>query len=414
MRIGFLDCFAGMSSSRFIGALASAGVPEQILQDAVDALDIGARLELMHVKRSNIATIKAYISFDISENGLNFSHDFLRSFQDEKVNNKQLLGTIQALISNASLPVKAKKLILETFQNLAEAQAKISGLPIEEISFHEIKALNTIVGVTVCCVACVWLKIDQWYVSPLNVGSGIKKDPKGFLPIPTPVTLELLGNEVLIYASGPQKELLTPTCAALLKALKTSYQPCPPILISRIGYGGGRMEYDNLPNFLRLCVGTTTKGKNTQSVIGEIVIVEAEFAKSSQDALIELQTHLYANGAKFVYTVPIYSVFNQMTDKVVIFCLPEHADEMRRFLFQRLKTAYVHWRIEKYENLIHYDENVNTPWGKIKVIVGQLLNNQIVSVVPDKTTCRSIAKAHDLSTVEIEETVKRLFFSGKS
>ena len=150
MRIGFLDCFAGMSSSRF-----------------------------MHVKRSNIATIKAYISFDTSENGLNFSHDFLRSFQDEKVNNKQLLGTIQALISNASLPVKAKKLILETFQNLAEAQAKISGLPIEEISFHEIKALNTIVGVTVCCVACVWLKIDQCRI-------GNQKRFQGIFTYPNP------------------------------------------------------------------------------------------------------------------------------------------------------------------------------------------------------------------------------------
>lgn len=413
MRIGFLDCFAGMSSSRFIGALASAGVPEQILQDAVDALDIGARLELMHIKRSNIATVKAYISFDTSENELGFSENRLFSFKKHR-SDKLSLGTVQALISSASLPVNAKKLILDTFQNLAQAQAKVSGLPIEEISFHEVKALNTIVGVTVCCVACIWLQIDQWYVSPLNVGSGIKKDSKEFLPIPTPVTLELLGNEVLIYASGPQKELLTSTCAALLKALKANYQPCPPILISRIGYGGGRMEYDNLPNFLRLCIGTTTKENKGQSAVGEIVIIEAEFAKSSQDDLIELQTHLYAHGAKFVYTLPIYSVFNQITDKIVIFCLPEQADEMRRFLFQRLKTSYVHWRVEKYDNLIHYDENVLTPWGKVKVIVGQLLNNQIVSVAPDKLTCQSLAKTYNLSMVEIEETVKRLFLSGKN
>ncbi len=415
MRIGYLDCFAGMSSGRFIGALANAGVPEQILQDAVDALDIGARLELVHIKRNNIATVKAYISFDVSENQFDISQDFKSFFEDNQTeNHKQILGTIHALISNTYLPSKAKKLILQTFQNLAEATAKVSGLPIEEISFQEVKALNTIVSVTVCCVACAWLKIDQWFISPLNVGSGIKKKSRGFLPIPSPVTLELIGNDALIYASGPQKELLTPTCAALLKALKVNYQPCPPILISRIGYGAGRMEYDNLPNFLRLCIGTTTKDNNTQSAIGEIVIIEAEFTKSSQDALIELQTQLYAHGAKFVYTVPIYSVFNQMSDKVVIFSLPEQADAMRRFLFERLKTAYVHWRVEKYENLIHYDENVITPWGKIKVIIGQLLNNQIVSVVPDKVMCQSIAKAHDISIIEIEETVKRLFFSGKN
>lgn len=413
MKIGYLDCFAGMSSSRFIGALASAGVPEGILQDAVDALDIGARLELTRIKRNNILTVKASINFGVSAD-VGTSHYELPVFMQGKglQNHQQLLGTIQALVTNAYLPQKAKDLILATFQNLAEASARTSGLPVEEIYFHEVKTLNTVVNVTVCCVACTWLQIDKWYVSPLNVGSGIVKYPQGSLPIPTPMTLELLGNNALIYAAGPQRELLTATCAAMLKALRVSYESCPPFMISRIGYGGGRIEYDTLPNFLRICVGKTTESEK-QSVIAEIVIIEAEFAKSSQQAGMELQNLLYDQGAKFVYTIPIYSLLSQLTDKLVIFVLPELADQIRRLLFQHLKSAYVHWRIEKYENLIHYDENIVTPWGQVRVVVGQLLNNQIVSIVPDRTMCQVIAKAHDLVYEEVEETVKRLFVSGK-
>lgn len=414
MKIGYLDCFAGMSSSRFIGALASAGVPEQILQDAVDALDIGARLELMHIKRNNIATVKAYISFNTDDNDFSATNKlFTLDRKGEIYRHKHILGTIQALIGNAYLPQKAKELILETFQNLAEAEARVCGLPIEEICFHEIRTLNTVVGVTVCCVACTWLEIDQWYVSALNVGSGIVKHTQGSLPVPTPTTLELLGNEAMIYAAGPQKELLTSTCAALLKALHVHYQACPPLSILRVGYGGGRIEYDNLPNFLRLCVGTTTESEK-QSVVAEIVIIEAEFAKASQESLTELQAQLYDQGAQFVYTVPIYSVLSQMTDKLVVFILPELADQIRGLLFRYLKSAYVHWRIEKYENLIHYEENTLTPWGQVKVIVGQLLNKQIISIIPDKIACQNIATTHNLTYDEVEETVKRLFISGKN
>ncbi|MDI2091544.1 nickel pincer cofactor biosynthesis protein LarC [Commensalibacter oyaizuii] len=419
MRIGYLDCFAGMSSSRFVGALVSAGVPEQLLHDAVSALDIGARLELLHIKRNNIATIKAHISLSADADTYHEAEETpyyeLPTFISSHVvpDNIQLLSTIHALINNAQLSQRAKDLAVDTFTHLAHAEASVRGLPVEEIYFHKVRALNTVVGITLCCVGCDWLNIDQWYASSLNVGSGVLKYPQGMLPVPAPATLYLLGDKAPIFAAGPQRELLTSTCAGLLKALKVKFAPCPPMCISRVGYGAGRIEYDNLPNFLRICIGNDL-GKDKYSTSSEIVITQAELGEVSAQRLQDVQQKLYEHGAQLVYIVPICSVISQVTRKLVIFSLPERAEIIRHYLFNILSLHSIHWRVERYERLIHYDEDVLTPWGLIKVQVGQLLDNQIISVIPDDERCAMVAQKHHLSYTEVVETVRTIFLSRKN
>lgn len=416
MKIGYLDCFAGMSSSRFVGALVDAGVPQEILYDALQALDVGARLDLMRIKRNGIETTKAYISLDSTDiTAESFPYYELPIFVDKQSASAdlQLLSTITALISNANLPQKAKELAINCFTFLAMAEAEVRALPIEEIYFHKIRAINTVVTITLCCVGCDWLQIDQWYASPLNVGSGMLKYSQGSLPVPTPATLHLLGDQTPILSSGPQKELLTSTCAALLKALNVCYTACPPLYIDRVGYGAGRIEYDNLPNFLRICIGHTIE-KKKQTVDNNVIITQAEFTNLQPEQIEILQQELYEKQAHLVYTMPIFSVTNQVTYKLVIVSLPEYATSIRHHLFSQIALHTVHWRAEHYENLIHYDELVLTPWGKIKVQVGQLLDNKIISVIPDAPTCQSVAQKHDLDPDQISKTVKRLFLTGKN
>lgn len=416
MKIGYLDCFAGMSSSRFVGALVDAGVPADILHEAVEALDVGARLDLMHIKRNMIETTKAQISLASDNVDLEkLPYYELPIFVEKGFDkgNVQLLSTIIALISNAALSERAKELAIETFKLLAQAEAKVRALPVEEIYFHRIRALNTVVMITLCCVACDWLNIDQWYASPMNVGSGMLKYPQGSLPIPTPATLNLLGDKAPIVSFGPQKELLTATCAALLKALNVSFAPCPALCVSRIGYGAGRIEYDSLPNFLRVCIGNTVAGK-MQSVESKVVVTEAEFAKLQPEQVKILQRELYEKSAQLVYTSPISSETNQVTEKLTVIALPDDARAIRHHLFSQMAFHTVHWHTEHHEDLAHYDEMILTPWGDMKVQIGQLLDNKIISVVPDIQMCESVAKKHGLHPDQISKTVKTLFLTRKN
>ncbi|MDI2112191.1 nickel pincer cofactor biosynthesis protein LarC [Commensalibacter nepenthis] len=415
MKIAYLDCFAGMSSSRFIGALVDAGVPAEILYEAVDALDIGARLDLMHIKRNMIETTKAHVSLvsaDIDLESTPYYELPIFLERHESPENLKLLSTIIALISNASISERAKELAIDTFTFLAQAEAEVRALPIEEIYFHEVRALNTVVTVTLCCVGCDWLNIDQWYVSPLNVGSGMLKYPQGSLPVPTPATLKLLGDKASIFSEGPQKELLTSTCAALLKALKVSFAPYPPVCITNIGYGAGRIEYDNLPNFLRVCIGHIDGGKK-QNVNHEVIVTEAEFTDLRPEQINKLQQELYERAAQLIYTQPIVSSTHQVTEKLTVISLPEDAVAIRYHLFSQIPLHTVHWHTEHYEDLIHYEELVLTPWGEVKVQVGQLLDNKIIFVIPDAQICESVAQKHDLHPDQIRKTVKTLFLTRK-
>lgn len=418
MKIGYLDCFAGMSSSRFIGALVDAGVPQKILYDALDALDVGARLDLMRIKRNGIETTKAHISLasadvEIDIDSVPYYELPIFIDQSSSLEEFQLLSTIIALISNANLSEKAKELAINSFTFLAVAEAEVRALPIEEIYFHKIRAINTVVTVTLCCVACDWLQIDQWYASSLNVGSGMLKYPQGSLPIPTPATLNLLGDKAPIISSGPQKELLTSTCAALLKALNVRYTPCPPLCMERVGYGAGRIEYDNLPNFLRVCIGNTdNRGK--RNVANKVVITEVELAEIDNEKILNLQQELYQQKAQLVYMMPIFSATNQVSQKIIVISLPEDAMTIRHHLLSQIILHSVHWRTEYSEDLIYHEYWVLSPWGKVKVQVGQVSDNKIITVIPDIQTCQSVAQKHDLHPDQISKTVKRLFLTGKN
>lgn len=411
MKVGYLDCFSGMSSSRFIGALANAGVPEKLLHDAVAALDIDAHLELVTIRRNNIATTRAHVSLPSIERTAPY-YDFPTFLQSKPLKGSiQLLSTIRAMIMGAAIPFKAKELAVNTFTYLAEAEAKIRGLPLEEVHFHEIRALNTIVGITVSCVACAWLKIDKWYASPLNVGSGLSKRPQGSIPIPTPTTLALL-QDAPIFAFGPQRELLTSTCAALLRALKVDYSLPPPIRICNIGYGAGRREYDDLPNYLRFCVGFTNDHK-TAPIIPKIIITETEILSDHAERFDGIRQQLLDHGAQNIIISPLLCLAEQETYRLAVTCFPAQAETIHGIMFRELNVQNLHWREENLESLIHYDELVPSPWGKIMVRVEQLLNNKIISISPDQNKCQQIAEQHNIPIDQIVATVRSILLSRK-
>lgn len=163
------------------------------------------------------------------------------------------LSTIVELINGSTLPDDVKRQSLTVFNNLAQAEAKIHGLDINQVHFHEVGAIDAIVDIVGTVSALALLGIEEVYCSPINVGAGLVACAHGRLPVPAPASLELLKGKP-IYSTGIFAELITPTGAALLSTLSQEFRPFVPLKVERIGYGAGDADLE-LPNFLRITIG---------------------------------------------------------------------------------------------------------------------------------------------------------------
>ena len=179
------------------------------------------------------------------------------------------LSVIQEMIRNSALAPEVQQIALKAFLLLGHAEAKIHNVPLETIHFHEVGALDAIVDIVATAAGCHWLKVDQWFCSPLNVGGGHVHCAHGVFPVPAPATLELL-RELPVYASSIKKELVTPTGAALLRALDVTSSPFPAMRMHSTGYGAGTRDLPGSPNVLRLVLGESTAQATAANVTSTV------------------------------------------------------------------------------------------------------------------------------------------------
>ena len=261
MRIAYLDCFSGISGDMFLGALLDAGVSFELFQKTVADLNIGAALEFSPVSRAGIAASK----LDVVVNGEKdrpreefwAEHrepiDHHHSSEPHTTGHRHL-GDILRIIESTKISERAKQTASDIFRALGAAEAKVHNVGIEEVHFHEVGAADAIVDIVCAAVGAEALGVEQFIASPLNVGSGTVTCAHGVFPIPAPATLELL-RDAPIYSGEIQKELVTPTGAAIVKVLVSSFGPRPVMTTEKIGYGAGARDFAGYPNVLRLSVG---------------------------------------------------------------------------------------------------------------------------------------------------------------
>jgi pyridinium-3,5-bisthiocarboxylic acid mononucleotide nickel chelatase len=267
MRIAYLDCFAGISGDMLLGALVAAGVPASVLQEAVSTLDLGASLKIETVDRSGISSTKVHVL----EHGhlAEAAHLADRHGDDEHTHGKhdhhsgghghahahgRSLREIRALIRSSQLKDQVKDFAIAAFELLGQSEAKIHNVPVDEVHFHEVGAVDTIVDIVAASAGIHLLQVDAWYASPVNVGGGMIECAHGKFPVPAPATADLLRG-FPTYSAEVLQELATPSGAALLRALNPTFGPQPAMRVSSIGYGAGTRNPHGFPNVLRLSVG---------------------------------------------------------------------------------------------------------------------------------------------------------------
>ena len=275
-RILYLDAFAGVSGDMFVGALLDVGVDLDAVRHDVASLNLEwFDIRAVRVTRQGLVGTK----FDVLDPATGRNVDDVTSHDDGHLHeanqlvqgghhhhgdvghqNKprqhghRSLGEIRRIIGESSLPPEVAKDAIAVFEIIGRAEAAVHGVGIEEVHFHEVGALDTIVDVVAASSAFRLLHVDEVVCSPIHVGSGIVRCAHGVLPVPAPATLEILRG-IPIYATDVRGELTTPTGAALLKHYSTRFGPLPPLMVEAIGYGAGTREF-SIPNLLRATVGT--------------------------------------------------------------------------------------------------------------------------------------------------------------
>jgi uncharacterized protein (TIGR00299 family) protein len=444
VKIAYLDCFSGISGDMLLAALADAGVPFSVLEDAVASLDIGAQLELRRVNRSGIDAAKVDVvtlqgevaetvhaaasagahaghhehthgehshSHDHSHtHGASHAHD--HSHEESHVHGRSLT-VIQEIIRNSGLLLEVQTTALKAFELLGHAEAKIHNVPVESIHFHEVGAVDAIADIVAAVAGCHWLQVEKWICSPLNVGGGHVHCAHGVFPVPAPATLELL-RDLPVYSSGVQKELVTPTGAALLRALDVSSSGFPAMRMSATGYGAGSRDLPGRPNVLRLVVGESTKTPALQEqdhshVEGRVGVIETTIDDATPELLAYVADSLLAAGASDVYRTPVQMKKGRTGMQLTILCSPEKAEALQKMVFEETTTLGLRYREEQKIVLARSFVSVSTKWGDVKIKIGMLDSGEIVNYAPEFEDCRLIAERHSVSLKQVMQAAMNAY-----
>jgi len=262
MKICYLDAFSGISGDMTVGALLDAGAPAEAVLDALLSLDTGAHFEVEKITRGGIAASK------------------FRVHPDAAPAKHRHLSHILEMIDRAPLTPRAQAAASAVFLRLGDAEASVHGVPIENVHFHEVGAVDSIADIVGACVALDLLDVAEVHASAINVGSGTVQTEHGLLPVPAPATAALLAGKP-IYSRGPEVELTTPTGAALAVTLASSFGPLPAMRISSIGHGAGDRDFKQHANVLRVLVGERTNAPEATLVS----VIEANIDDSSPQVL---------------------------------------------------------------------------------------------------------------------------------
>ncbi len=389
MQIAYLDCFSGISGDMMLGALVDAGVPLEQLNEAIASLGLpGCRLIAAEVKKLGVRATQVTVEY-----------------QPEHAHRG--LGDILAMIRVGRLSPRQQELAAEIFTRLAQAEAKVHGVAIEEVHFHEVGAADSIADVVGTAVGWDLLGIQYAAASAVPTGTGRIRIAHGEFSVPAPATAELLRGIPLAETAIPH-ELTTPTGAAILATLVRSFGPVPAMTIERIGCGAGRRDLEQQPNVLRLLLG-----ESASAAAGpQVCVLETNLDDSSGEWIGYCLGRLWDAGALDVYTTAIQMKKNRPGVKLSVLCRLADVEAMEAILFEETTTLGVRRWTAGRRVLPRQSHQVQTPWGPVEGKVAWLAA-QHARFAPEFESCRRIALEHRVPLRDVYEAAQQAFRSGE-
>ncbi|MEO3707174.1 nickel pincer cofactor biosynthesis protein LarC [Trichormus azollae] len=407
-KIAYLQCPTGISGDMCLGSLVSLGVPVEYLVEKLNALGIEQeyqlRAELVH--RQTQQATKIHVDLVHHQHYHHHHHG------------RHLLE-IEKMILKAKLPSQAQAWSLAVFRQLAVAEGAVHGIEPEKVHFHEVGAVDAIVDIVGTCLGLDWLGIDSnqeglplIYCSPFPTGGGTVRAAHGQMPVPVPAVLKLWEmRSCPVYSNGIDKELVTPTGAAIATTLARSFSSPPPIILKQVGLGAGSLDL-LIPNILRLWIGESVNEKtnipdfaNTSPNLEIISVLETQIDDLNPQAVGYVFDALFASGAVDVFTQSIGMKKSRPGLLLTVICYPEHLASCEEILFRETTTLGIRRTTEQRTILQREIQQVETPYGNVRVKVawkGKATGKSITNVQPEYEDCADLARKHNIPWREIQ------------
>ena len=402
-----------------LGALLDLGLPLAALREALGSLPIDhGTIAAERVLRAGVSATKFRLVEPAHDHGHHHDHghtgpeeDGHRHAHDHRHGDDHghhhhhhhhehgahhSLRDITNYIERSALSAAGKARARELFVRIAEAEAAIHDMAVDQVHLHEVGALDSIVDIVGAVFGMEWLGATRIVSSPLNVGSGTVRCAHGVFPVPAPATARLL-HGVPVYAGGVATELTTPTGALLVTAYAESFGPLPPMRISAIGYGAGDKDFPAHPNVLRLIVGEEENAGPSERV----VTIECEIDDMNPQLFGPLMDRLYAAGALDVYYAAIQMKKNRPGTLVTVIAPPSRRAELSGVLFTDTTTIGVRYQEMEREALERETRTVDTPAGAVRIKVARRAG-RIVNAAPEFEDCARLAAERGLPIKDVQ------------
>lgn len=381
LKIAYFDCFSGASGDMILGALLACGVDLTSLNKGLDKLGLGGfELAVNEVIKKSIRSTQVDVVID-------------EAARDES----RRLSKIKSLIVSSRLSEKVKAEALRIFQRLGEAEATVHGVSVEDVHFHEVGAVDSIVDIVGSAIGLDILGIDKIICGPMNVGGGFVKTAHGILPAPAPATLELIKG-LPFYSSGMHGELLTPTGAAILSTLSSEFGNAPQMEMASVGYGAGKMDLET-PNVLRLIIGTSEETTETESP-ERVAVIETNIDDMSPQLYEFVFQKALSEGALDVSLTTIQMKKNRPGVQLQIICPVSALSSLADLIFRETTSIGLRWRIENRMVTKRVIKHVETEFGVSRVKVASW-NGRIVNISPEYEDCRTLAAQRNVSVKRV-------------
>ena len=373
MKAAFIDCSSGISGDMMRGALIDAGLPLNYLKaelKKLHILDSGYRLSIFDIRSPTKAT-RLTVSLLGRENHRN-------------------LKEILQIISKSKLSTRVKRLSSRIFIRLAEAEAKVHGININDVHFHEVGATDAIIDIVGSAIGLDYFGVEEVFCSPVNVGSGTINHSHGRLPIPAPATAELLKG-IPIYDSGIKKELATPTGAAILSTIVKSFGQMPRIIPSYIGSGAGGYSLKIQPNFLRIIIGK----KEIETEKDSVLLIETNIDDMNPKLYDKAIAIAMKAGALDAYFEPIRMKKQRNAVKFSVICTVGSKDRVLEAVFTATTSLGVRIYLVQREKISRSFYTKNTKYGKVQIKIGKL-GKKTMTIAPEYEDYKKLAEKHKI------------------
>lgn len=379
MKIAYADCFSGISGDMFLAALLDVGLSLEVLQEGIEKLNLPEKVVLRQ-KETHKGALRATDLEVIVPHSHHHRH----------------LSDILTILSESELPDRVIQTASQIFTLLAEAEARVHGQPVEQVHFHEVGALDSIVDIIGAVIGLDALGIERLYASPLPYGSGTVESAHGLLPLPAPATLEVLrAVQAPLIPSEAKMEQVTPTGAAILGTLATFERP--EMMVTGLGVGAGKRDLP-WPNLMRLIIGETPDVAPSQ-----MIQLETNIDDMNPQFYGHIMEMLFAAGARDVFLTPIQMKKNRPGTLLGVIALRQDEAVLAEIILRETSTLGL-----RVQPVIRYEAHrefrqIQTRYGKLTV-KDKILNGKVIQSVPEYDECIRLAKENNVTLAEIYQS----------